>query len=123
MWTMPSMPRRGPRRLGQPSAPRQWVRTFVREWRVYRDLTIEELAAAAGMSIGNLSGLENRRSGYSPEGLERLAKALRTTPGALLTVNPQEPGGRFWELWEAAGPQERETLTIMAERLVKTRLQ
>lgn len=82
-------------------------------------MTVEELAEAAEMSTGNLSALENRRQGHSDAGLNRLAKALKTTPGALLNVNPSsEEAGDFWALWERASPKDRQTLTIMAERLV-----
>lgn len=72
------------------------------------------------MSTGNISALENRRQGYSAEGLEKLAKSLRTTVAALLGVNPLEAGtDSFWPLWERASPKDRETLKIMAERLVE----
>lgn len=71
------------------------------------------------MSTGNISALENRRQGYSEEGLERLAKALKTSPGDLLNINPMAEGvEHFWPLWEKASPKDRETLTIMAGRLV-----
>ena len=82
-------------------------------------MTVEELSEAAGMSTGNLSALENRRQGYSDSGLERLAKALKTTTSALLTVDPSSGAtGDFWALWERASPKDRETLTIMAGRLI-----
>lgn len=85
-------------------------------------MTVEQLADAAEMSTGNLSAIENRRQGYSPESLERLAHALKTTPGALLTVNPMdETTGDFWPLWERASPEARETLRIMAGRLIGER--
>ena len=85
-------------------------------------MTVEELAAAADMSTGNISAIENGRQGYSAEGLEKLAHALKTTTGALLTVNPLAGGtGEFWALWERANAKDRETLTIMAERLIGPR--
>jgi transcriptional regulator with XRE-family HTH domain len=84
-------------------------------------MTVEELAEASDMSTGNISAIENRRQGYSEEGLDKLARALETTRGALLTVNPLEGGvGEFWPLWERASPKDKETLTIMAERLIGT---
>lgn len=73
------------------------------------------------MSTGNISALENRRQGYSGEGLEKLSNALKTTPAALLGVNPLADGSdSFWLLWEKASPQDRETLKIMAGRLIGT---
>lgn len=74
------------------------------------------------MSTGNISAIENRRQGYSTEGLEKLAHALKTTSGALLEINPlDETTGRFWPLWDQASPENRETLRIMAERLIGSR--
>jgi transcriptional regulator with XRE-family HTH domain len=91
---------------------------FIKEWRIYRDMTVAQLAEAAGMSTGNVSALENRRQGYSPEGLEKLAKALRTTATALLEVNPLEDDiGSFWPLWQRATKEDRNMLRSMAERL------
>ena len=82
-------------------------------------MTVEQLAEASGMSTGNISAIENRRQGYSEEGLDKLARALKTTRSALLEVNPLEgTTGEFWPLWERASPKDKETLTIMAERLV-----
>lgn len=87
---------------------------------MFRKLTVEELSEATGMSTGNISGIENRRQGYSAEGLEKLAKALKTTPSALLGVNPLADGAdSFWMLWEKASPADRETLKIMANRLIE----
>lgn len=82
-------------------------------------MTVEELAEAAGMSTGNISALENRRQGYSDDGLRKLAAALKTTPEALLGVDPLSEGtGDFWPLWERANAKDRQFLTDMAGRLV-----
>ena len=83
-------------------------------------MTVEQLAEAAEMSTGNLSALENRRQGYSAEGLDKLAHALHTTPAALLAVDPLSEGtGEFWQFWERASPKDRVTLTIIAGRIVE----
>jgi len=82
-------------------------------------MTVEELAEAAGMSTGNISALENHRQGHSTEGLEKLAHALKTTPDALLGVDPLSEGtGQFWPLWERASAKDRQFLIDMAGRLV-----
>ncbi len=83
-------------------------------------MTVDQLAEATGLSTGNISALENHRQGYSAQGLEKLAAALKATPSALLGINPLAEGaGSFWQLWERAKPEDRETLRIMAERLVQ----
>lgn len=113
------MVKSGPHRPRAKALPVQKHRNFVKQWRIYREMTVEELAEAAEMSTGNISALENQRQGYSPEGLEKLAKALKTTRTALLEVDPESDRTKsFWQLWARATPDAQETLTIMAERLV-----
>lgn len=114
------MAKSGPHRARPKAPPRQWGRNYVKEWRIFRDLTVDALSEATGMSTGNISALENRRQGYSAEGLEKLAKALKTTPAALLGVNPLAEGtDSFWLLWEKATPQDQETTKIMLKRLIE----
>lgn len=112
------MPKRGPRHPRPKPPPRQWHRNYIKEWRLYRNLTVEELAAASGMSTGNLSSLENHRQGYSPEGLAKLAAALKVAPAtALIDVDPNAGGAEFWTLWGKLSDPDRETLAMMARRL------
>jgi transcriptional regulator with XRE-family HTH domain len=114
------MAKSGPHKPRPKVPPKQWGRNYVKEWRIFREMTVDDLSAATGMSTGNISALENRRQGYSAEGLEKLAKALKTTPAALLGVNPLADGtDSFWLIWEKTSPQDRETLKIMANRLVE----
>lgn len=119
--TISDMPKRGPHKPKGTKPTPEYRRHFIKEWRLFRDMTVDELAEAAGMSNGNLSALENRKQGHSDAGLANLARALGTTAGALLNVNPLDPNtGDFWRLWERATKKDRDTLTIMAERLVGT---
>jgi transcriptional regulator with XRE-family HTH domain len=117
------MAKRGPHKPRAKKPPAQWNKNFIKEWRIFRGLTVEQLAEAAAMSTGNLSALENQRQGHSTQGLAKLAKALRTEPDKLLRINPMadDETGDFWSLWEIATPQDRETLRIMAGRLVGTK--
>lgn len=82
-------------------------------------MTVEDLAAAADMSTGNISALENRRQGFSDEGLSKLANALATTPAALLSINPKdEPTGDFWHMWGQASVDQRRQLSEIARTIV-----
>lgn len=93
---------------------------FIKEWRIFRGMTVAALAEAAEMSIGNLSELENRRQGYSDETLWKLAKALKTTPGALLNVDPTGNGtGDFWPIWERASETQRQKITDAAKIILR----
>src|SRR5437016_6511061 len=53
-----------------------WRKLFVKQWREFRNLTQEQLAERAGMSVGNISQLERGLQGYSMQGLEALSQAL-----------------------------------------------
>lgn len=114
------MAKSGPHKAKPKAPPRQWGRNYVKEWRIFREMTVDELSEATEMSTGNISALENRRQGYSAEGLEKLAKALKTTPASLLGVNPLADGlDSFWLLWERTTPSDQETLKVMAKRLIE----
>lgn len=91
-----------------PGFPRQKQRprNFVKEWRKYRGLTQEALAERAGMTVGNISKLEQFQQGFSDMGLQAIADALDCSPGQLLMVNPQQDGA-MWTLWEAASQGDK----------------
>lgn len=115
------MPKLGPHRNRQKAPPRQWGKNTIKSWRIFRGLTVAQLAEMTNQSTGNISAIENRRQGYSDESLEKLAHALKTTPGALLDIDPLADGPEsFWSLWEKAGPADQETIRMMANRLVET---
>lgn len=82
-------------------------RTFIKEWREHRHMTLDQLAAATGMANGSLSLLERGMRGYTQESLEAIARALQTDEAALLTLNPGEPGA-VWA-WLAKHGQNQNT--------------
>jgi len=97
----------------------RWRRLFLKEWRQYRGLTQEQLAERTGMSVGNISQLERGLQGYSAEGLESLADALRCEPGHLLIVDPTKDDA-IWSIWEKAGEGERRQIVEHAKVIVRT---
>ena len=94
--------------------------SYLKEWRVFRNLTVEELAEAANLSTGNVSAIENHTQGYSAESLEALAQALKIDKATLLSIDPHT-AGTIWSLWNQASPIEREQLTIIAKTLIRPR--
>lgn len=114
------MPKRGPYlKTAKPPAPR-WRRNFVKEWRLFRKFTVEKLAETADLSPGTVSAIENRQQGFSDESLESLAKALKTSRGALLDVDPTHPSAvDFWSLWDRADAAERAQLAEIAKAVVR----
>lgn len=63
-------------------------KTFLREWRKHRHMTLERAAEAAGMTAGNLSAMERGAQGYTQTGLEALAEAYACDPAHLLIIDP-----------------------------------
>ena len=77
----------------------------LREWREFRDLTLEHVAAAIGPSLGgfthaSLSRIENRKQPYSQPILEALARVYGTDVASLLSRSPGDPGA-VWSSWES----------------------
>ena len=62
---------------------RVWRRIHLEAWREKRGWSQEDLAAASGVSTGQISLIESRKSAGSPETLEKLARALGIEIGEL----------------------------------------
>lgn len=97
---------------------RQRRRIFLKEWRVYRGLTQEQLAERAEMSPANISHLENGRINYTQEALEHLASALNCEPAHILMVDPTRDDA-IWSIWERAEEAERTRIVDVARALVR----
>ena len=67
------------------------VTHFIRQWREHRKMTTYDVAEKAGLTGSFISQLENGRSAYTQNSLERIAKALDCQPGQLLMCNPLDP--------------------------------
>lgn len=91
-----------PRRVAFATARR---RTFIKEWREFRQLTLERLADRLGMSKAQLSRIENGLSPYTQDFLEACAHALMTDEASLLMRDPSD-GNALWSLWDQARPGE-----------------
>lgn len=99
--------------------PKQYRKTFIREWRKHRGLTLEQVAERAGMTPGNLSHLERGRQAYTQSALEALAEALNTDPASLLMRNPTQ-AEPIWSIWEQAKPGEKRQITEVAKAIIQT---
>lgn len=94
-------------------------RTFIREWRKYRDLTLEQLAERLDMTSSHLSMLERGQRAYTQDTLEAIADALMTDVASLLMRDPSDPEA-IWTIWEQAKPGQRKQIVDVARALVKT---
>lgn len=105
--------------------PNRYRRTFIREWREHRDMTLETLAGRVGEKIGgmthaSLSRIERGLQPYSQPVLEAIAEELTNGDVAsLLMRNPLDPEG-MWSIWEHAKPGERRMIVDIAKTVVKT---
>lgn len=90
-----------------------WRRIYLREWRQHRGLSVEGLAAKAGVSPAIISLIENRKSAGSPDSLEALARELRIEVGELFDVKP-EKGGSILRIWVADEDRAQVQRNILA---------
>jgi len=101
------------------SKARRFRRTYIREWRKYRGLTLEKVADRLDMTPGHISMLERGQRGYTQETLEAVASALQTDVASLLMRDPTDPDA-IWSIWDQAKPGQRRQIVEIAKTLVKT---
>jgi len=93
--------------------------TFIRQWRIHRGLTLEQLAEWVSLTASHLSMLERAQRAYAQETLEALAEALSTDVASLLMRNPTEPDA-IWSIWDQAKPGERRLIVDLAKTITRT---
>jgi len=93
-------------------------RTFIREWRKHRDLSLEQLGEKLQMTASHLSMLERGQRGYTQETLEAIAEAVGTDPASLLVRDPSASDG-IWSIWEKANPSQRKMIVDIAQVIVR----
>ena len=97
----------------------QFRRTFIRQWRRHRRLTLEQLAARLGdMVPSNLSMLERGQRGYVQITLERIAAELGTTAATLLSRGPED-GDDIMAIWDQARPGQRRQIVEIAKTITR----
>ena len=92
---------------------------FLREWREFRGVTLEDLAERVGSSSGYVSDLEKGKRRFNSDHLEQFALALNITPADLMIRDPLQPESIFslWDLVpEAQRPQAVEVLRTFTRR-------
>jgi transcriptional regulator with XRE-family HTH domain len=70
---------------------------FVRQWRVHRGMTQQQLAARLSMSAASISRIESGKLNYTKLRLEAIAAALDCTPASLLASAPTSVDGMIWK--------------------------
>lgn len=104
-------------------AKRKFSPTYIRQWRDKRELTLEALAEAIqeaypglkGATHASLGRIERGLQPYSQALIEAIAEVLQTTVGALIEVDPDDPGADIWPLWRGANLKERRRIVNIAK--------
>jgi transcriptional regulator with XRE-family HTH domain len=99
--------------------PAKFRKTFIRQWRDHRGLTLEQLGDRLEMTPSYLSMLERGQRGYTQETLEAIAEALQTDVASLLMRNPADQEA-IWSVWEQAKPGQKRAIVEIAKTLIKT---
>lgn len=103
---------------------------YLAAWRDYRELSQEELAAEVGTSKGMISDLETgalNSAGkiaqrFNRDWVEKLSKALSTSGGFLIDVNPYGQGEDLAEVtdgYRRLRGTDRQAVLGLVERLLK----
>jgi transcriptional regulator with XRE-family HTH domain len=101
---------RSPRRRS-PAAPSP---TYIRQWRKFRGLELQQLAEMTNMDIGHLSRIERGLRPYNQEQIEAIALALKTTVGALVSRAPQDAEAEeLWRIWDELSDETRAVIRAM----------
>ena len=84
-------------------------RTFIKEWREYRELTqgqaVQKLEPRYSLTQGSLSRIERGLSPYSQDFLEAAASVYCCDPADLLVRKPTDPDG-IWSVWNDIDPSD-----------------
>ena len=87
---------------------------FLKEWREFREMSQEALGAAIGTTGSVISLLEAGKRKLSDKWLRKLAKPLKTMPGAILDYDPSKVSTSVLEAWgEIPDDQRPQAMTIL----------
>ncbi|WP_027583965.1 helix-turn-helix transcriptional regulator [Bradyrhizobium sp. Ai1a-2] len=119
--------KRRQRKQRQTTTRRKFRKTYFREWRMYRDLTLEAAAEqigdylreheyATGYTYATLGRLERGLIGYTQMVLEAMAHIYRTDEPSLITRDPDDSEG-MWAIWQKMQSADRRKLVEIAKTL------
>lgn len=92
---------------------------FIKEWRLHRGLTQEQMGERVGIDKSYLSKIENGKKRYDQPFLEAAAEVLACSPADLIERDPSQ-SARIWEIYDKMSAEQQERLTVVAEALLKT---
>lgn len=99
-------------------AQKRTARHFLREWRKFRGLTLEQAAERVGMSHQNLGKIERGKVPYNETLLDILSEVYRADRGSLIMRDPSVKDG-FWSIYDNLPAPERNALVARVEEEFK----
>ena len=69
-------------------APKIGPGHYIREWRLFSDMTLEQLGDRINLTHATLSRIERGKTAYTQQVLERLAEVLSCQPADLICRDP-----------------------------------
>lgn len=93
---------------------------FLREWRLFREMSQGQLAEKVDTATAVISLLENGKRALSDKWLRKLAVALETRPGHILDVDPNDLDNDIVEIWASIAKRDREQARRVLRSFVKT---
>mgnify|MGYP003135553744 CR=1 FL=1 len=91
---------------------------YIRAWRKYRGLTLEQTAERVGTTHATLSRVERGLIPYGQPLLEAIAIVLNCTPADLLIRDP-ESSESLWTIWDQLAPVQRQQIVEIAQTFRK----
>lgn len=93
---------------------------FLREWRLFRKFTQQQLADRVDTTANMIQYLEKGERALSAKWLRKLAPALDTTPGMILDHDPHALDNDIIEIWATASNREKRQIAEIAKAILKT---
>lgn len=103
--------------------PHQRKRTFLREWRQFREMSLEAAAARVGVDHSTLQRIEVGTSPYSQDTLEKLTLVYMCSTTDLLETDPSKKDDLaplLHQLRDAPPAVQRQAAAVL-EAILKTR--
>jgi len=103
------------------NSKRQGPPHYIKEWRRFRAMTQQDLAAAMGLSKPSICRVESGQHGYTQHFLESAADALGVHPCDLLMRSPTDPIAEIWPLIRAASPRRQQQMLLAVREILAPR--
>lgn len=95
-------------------------RNYLKEWRLYRKMSQDELAAKVDTTKAVISLLENEKRPLSSKWLRKLAEALDTQPGYILDHDPNSISADIFDIWSRIDQINREQAARILSTFTRT---